>query len=251
MGTGYVTICVDILVDLLRKVYKSASGPLDWVSAEVADPAKNPLQGERPRNNRRDSDDGGSGGGSAGTDGGSRQHQNHRTSGNTFYSSGKNNNRKSKGKVRSTGKSNTTAYRGSPGSSSSRDDAPWKVAAQSPVPSGRQVILNLLAVSIDTARFTELTGEPSIDRPLSTTLAHTRQATVDETAAVAAAAHVARVQRNYTHLDFGIVDPITALSFHASADSSEWTQQLTNSVKSAMAGTLGLCDDFCFDGLKP
>lgn len=199
-GPDSVANCVDNLIGLLRETHNSATTPLDWVSAEAIDTVSKPLKGKRPRNHRRDSDDEVSGGGSTGADGDNRRHQNHRISGNASSSSGKNNNRKSKGKGKSKRNGNTTAGPGSPGSSSSGVDAPWEVAVKSTTPSGRQAIPNLLAVSLDTDRFTERTREPPTDHPLSSTLAHTRQATADENAAVAAAAHVARVQRNYKTL---------------------------------------------------
>lgn len=72
---------------------------------------------------------------------------------------------------------------------------------------------------------------------------------VEEATVAASANHVARVQRAYTHLGFGKVEPVTPLPFHAAADGSEATQNLIDSVKNAMADILALSDDTCVDWL--
>lgn len=68
-----------------------------------------------------------------------------------------------------------------------------------------------MGVSHDAAHLTDFTREPPCDHPLSRTLARTTrtQAAAEEEATVAVAAdHVTRVERAYTHLEFGKVEPV-------------------------------------------
>ena len=106
---------------------------------------------------------------------------------------------------------------------------------------------------VDAASSAERLGKLSVTRdrpmPMSSRLAHARTAAIATADAAADARHEASVRRAYLTLGLKEVARIATLPFPASVNKAAGSQQLTRSVKAAMAEMLMRSDHRCTAGL--
>ena len=115
----------------------------------------------------------------------------------------------------------------------------------------RQVIPSLVDVSSGDHLHSLSRSELDLNRtlPLSSATAHARQARVDEVNAAAESIYIAAVKRHYITIDFRKVDRVFSIPFSSAANRTDTVQQLTRSIKRALADVLVLCDEECVKGL--
>ena len=118
------------------------------------------------------------------------------------------------------------------------------------VASKRQVTPFLVDVASSSERLSKLSVTGDRAKPVSSTLAHARTATIATADAAADARHEASVRRAYVTLGLKDVARIAALPFPASVNKTAGAQQQTRSVKTAMSEIFMRSDDRCTEGLK-
>ena len=113
----------------------------------------------------------------------------------------------------------------------------------------RQATLSLVDVVSSAERLSNLTVTGDHALPMSSRLAHARTAAIATADAAADARHEASVRRAYLTLGLKEVARIATLPFPASVNKAAGSQQLTRSVKAAMAEMLMRSDHRCTAGL--